>query len=679
MVGDARSYIANSHEQFDVVLASLIDTWAASSAGAFALTENLLYTTDAFRDYYAHLSADGILSISRWHPFETPRLLATALAAWQQAGAADPRAARSADPHAAARGRQGAGLDAADEEEPLQRTRSCGRSSASAARRGCCSPSHRIASATPSCATTSRGGAEAVVRAWTCARPPTNARSSSTWCGLRPSCCACSGSARAGRFEENSFQGNLSATRSLIHLLGAVCLLLGVHRLRAAAAARRAVRRPGWLPILGYFACLGLGFIVIEIGLLQRLILLLGKPIYALAAILSTMLLASGCGSFAAGKLDPQRLTARLACCSPASAVLLVAYAFFLPALIGALLGSPFAVRLVGSVALVAVPGFLLGMPFPSGIRALELAGERGLVPWVWGINGAMSVMASVTAIILAIELGYTAVFLLGAACYGLAALLLRRWPTRRRSTGRPRFSASGALVLAQPCAGLGGGARVAARPPDGERALLRDGGVGRAAVRDLRRGERLERARRGPASRVRVTPRSRARARRRAARPGPRAAACQRACTRTSSSPRARSSCSCAIASDRAPRRAASAPASGVPHRCGPARSRQQARGRPEVERRTPRVTLLQPQLTRQHVQTLSGRRARAARRAPTARASSLRPASRGARPASRRAAPGRDPARGRGGALRWPLASARARSPASPSRSSRLVDAHL
>src|SRR5262245_25948969 len=92
VVGDARSYIANSHEQFDIVLASLIDTWAASSAGAFALTENLLYTTDAFRDYYDHLSPDGILSISRWHPFETPRLLSTALAAWQEAGAADPRA-----------------------------------------------------------------------------------------------------------------------------------------------------------------------------------------------------------------------------------------------------------------------------------------------------------------------------------------------------------------------------------------------------------------------------------------------------------------------------------------------------------------------------------------------------------------------------------------------------------
>ena len=86
VVGDARSYIANSEERFGIILASLIDTWAASAAGAFALTENLLYTTDAFRDYYEHLTEDGLLSVSRWHPLETPRLLATGLEAWRQMG-----------------------------------------------------------------------------------------------------------------------------------------------------------------------------------------------------------------------------------------------------------------------------------------------------------------------------------------------------------------------------------------------------------------------------------------------------------------------------------------------------------------------------------------------------------------------------------------------------------------
>ena len=195
-----------------------------------------------------------------------------------------------------------------------------------------------------------------------------------------------------------------------------------------------AVRQPGWLAMLGYFACLGLGFIVVEVGLLQRLILLLGQPIYALAVILSTMLLASGCGSFVAGRLGPERLRSRLSLLLGAAAALIAGYAFFLPALLDALLGSPFsACACLRPSRWSRCRASLLGMPFPSGIRALELAGRQRLVPWVWGINGAMSVLASVTAIILAIELGYTALFLLGAACYGLAALLLRLWPATAR------------------------------------------------------------------------------------------------------------------------------------------------------------------------------------------------------------------------------------------------------
>jgi hypothetical protein len=229
-------------------------------------------------------------------------------------------------------------------------------------------------------------------------------------------------------FETAAFQGNLSATRMLIQLFVTVVLLLSALVAVPLLVRGGAVRRPGWLSILGYFACLGLGFILIEVGLLQRLILLLGKPVYSLAVILSTMLLASGCGSFVSGRIGPTRLAARLSVLLCGACGLLVAYALFLPNVLSALLGAPWPVRLVAAVALVAVPGFLLGMPFPSGLRALERIGARSLVPWVWGINGAMSVMASVAGIILAIEFGYTAVFLLGAGCYGLAAVLLRRW-----------------------------------------------------------------------------------------------------------------------------------------------------------------------------------------------------------------------------------------------------------
>ncbi len=228
----------------------------------------------------------------------------------------------------------------------------------------------------------------------------------------------------------------MNATRVLIQLFFAVSLLLMMMVAIPLLARGGTVRCPDWLSILGYFACLGLGFILIEVGLLQRLILLLGKPVYSLAVILSTMLLASGLGSFVSGRFGSRTLAHRLGLLLLGASVLLAAYALFLPGVIGALLGSPWPLRLLASVLLVALPGFLLGMPFPSGLRALEQVGARGLVPWVWGINGAMSVMASVSGIILAIEFGYTAVFLVGAACYGLAGVLLRRWAAGAAAAG---------------------------------------------------------------------------------------------------------------------------------------------------------------------------------------------------------------------------------------------------
>ena len=430
VVGDARSYIANSHEQFDVVLASLIDTWAASSAGAFALTENLLYTTDAFRDYYDHLTPDGILSVSRWHPFETPRLLSTAFAAWREAGVADPRqhALLLRTPQRAGLAEQASTLLMKKSPFTPEEIRTIERFCAEARLLLALAPD-RIGDTVVS---DWFQGVEHADGAWSGVDwSPASDERPFFFNMVTPSTqlLRMLGFGAAGQFEQGAFQGNLAATRSLIQLLGAVVLLL-VATIGVPLLARSgAVRGPGGPWILGYFACLGLGYIVIQIGLLQRLILLLGKPVYALAVILSTMLLASGLGSFAAGTLSPERLRARLSALLGGTTLLLLLYAFLLPALISALLGSGFGVRLAGSVALVVLPGFLLGMPFPSGIRALERLGRDGLVPWVWGLNGAMSVLASVSAIILAIELGYTAVFVLGAACYGLAAALLLRWP----------------------------------------------------------------------------------------------------------------------------------------------------------------------------------------------------------------------------------------------------------
>jgi hypothetical protein len=423
VIGDARSYLANTDERFDVVLASLIDTWAASAAGAFALTENLLYTSDAFLDYYEHLNDDGVLSVSRWHPQETTRLLATGLEAWREAGAAHPRE------HAAMLLKDAPGypptvtllmkrspLTAADLEELDRFATESGSSIALTPARIDSPVIEKYLE---------RGEApwpDVDVEPVPDDRP-------FFFSFVRPSTQLkrLLGLSEPGG-EMIWFRANIDATRMLIHLfLGVIVLLAFTVAAPLALGAERA-RVPDWAAVVGYFACLGLGYILIEIGLLQRLILLLGKPVYALAVILSTMLLASGLGSLASGRLSPQGLRRVLPRLLGAVTVVLALYSVLLPSVIDAALGAPLVVRFLVSVALVALPAFVLGMPFPSGLRLLEASGRVALVPWAWAVNGGLSVMASVAGIILAIEFGYTAVFLLGTLCYLCAAPLLLRW-----------------------------------------------------------------------------------------------------------------------------------------------------------------------------------------------------------------------------------------------------------
>jgi predicted membrane-bound spermidine synthase len=422
VVGDARSYIANSEERFDIILASLIDTAAASAAGAFALTENLLYTTDAFRDYYEHLTDDGVLSVSRWHPVETSRLLATGLETWREVGVEDPR--KHAVVFIRRAGRILPIVTLLMKRSPFtsEEIRVLEEFAAETGVRMALSPSRVDDPVVAKYLAEGVGPWEGVdvdpvpddrPFYFNRVKPFTQVKRALSGRGASP-----------GRWPQISGD----ATRVLVQLFLAVTLLvvftiLAPLLLRAGAAPKRS-----GFSLLGYFACLGLGYILIEVGLLQRLILLLGKPVHALAVILSTMLLASGSGSLASGRFTPERLRQRLPSLLLLVAVILALYTFLLPGWIHALLGSPFVARVASAVMLVALPAFLLGMPFPSGLRVLEDRDRTHLVPWVWGVNGAMSVMASVGGMILAIQFGYTVVFLLGTACYFAAAFLFRIW-----------------------------------------------------------------------------------------------------------------------------------------------------------------------------------------------------------------------------------------------------------
>ena len=160
-----------------------------------------------------------------------------------------------------------------------------------------------------------------------------------------------------------------------------------------------------------YFALLGLGFLFIEIPLVQRLILFVGKPVYALAAVLFGLLMFSGLGSVLSRQTPWRSVLAALA-------ILALAYPILLPTLFRSALGLPLVARFAIGVTSLAPLGVLMGIPFPKGIMWLERT-SPDLIPWAWGVNGAVSVIASVLAALVALSAGFTVVLVAGAACYG--------------------------------------------------------------------------------------------------------------------------------------------------------------------------------------------------------------------------------------------------------------------
>jgi spermidine synthase len=188
--------------------------------------------------------------------------------------------------------------------------------------------------------------------------------------------------------------------------------------------------------MLGYFALLGLGYLCVEIPLLQRFILFLGHPAYAMATVLFALLLFSGLGSLLSHRASLGAVLILL----PA---LIGGYALGLPTLFDAALAAPLAVRLLITVVALAPPGLLMGMPFPKGMALLEQKAPT-LIAWAWGVNGALSVVASILAALLALSFGFSTVLVVGAICYVGAWIVVLPPPGGRHRHDIARFPAAG-------------------------------------------------------------------------------------------------------------------------------------------------------------------------------------------------------------------------------------------
>jgi spermidine synthase len=193
-------------------------------------------------------------------------------------------------------------------------------------------------------------------------------------------------------------------------LLAIILILLPLLRLRISS--------PGKVSTLVYFSCLGLGYMFIEIIFIQRFILYFGHSLYAISAVISVMLIASGMGSLYSERI--QKPAAGSVFATLGITGFIVVYIIILTPLLMYTIDFGPQYKIGTAILLIAIPSFLMGLPFPSGIRVLDKT-KPDHVPWAWGINAGLSVVATALATLIAVEKGFIVVMVLAAALYLLA------------------------------------------------------------------------------------------------------------------------------------------------------------------------------------------------------------------------------------------------------------------
>ena len=198
--------------------------------------------------------------------------------------------------------------------------------------------------------------------------------------------------------------------------------VVGLLAIFVLLASRRVSAVGPYAASIVYFACLGAGFIAVELTLLQNLTLLLGHPIFTLSILLFTILAAGGFGSALSGRVP---CAVGMFCGRGPGRC----RAFALPRLVPAFLPLELSARVAIAVALIVPFGLVMGMPFPQGLRQTG-QGSLPAPPFYWGLNGVMSVIGSVGTVVVALVFGFQVAMLAGSACYLLAAIACEKMGT---------------------------------------------------------------------------------------------------------------------------------------------------------------------------------------------------------------------------------------------------------
>lgn len=427
-LGEARGFVAGLEESWDLIQVTLMDAFGASSAGLHALSESYLYTVEGLQEYLSHLQPGGVLALTRWvnlPPRDILKLFGTAVTAMEQMGVEDAK-----DRLVLIRGWKTSTLvikNGVFTPKELQRLRVFSRARSFDIDYAPGLQPKEVNRYNRLDSPYFYEGALALLgpnRDDFLDRYKFNLTPASDddpfffqyfkWKTLP-------------EFLRLKEQGGLPllewgypvlvATLIQATLVSVLLIILPLwfRPGRGEQTERVEARR-----ILGYFTLIGCSFMFLEIAFIQKFILFLSHPLYAVAVVLCGFLIFAGVGSFFSRRWEESnRLPRRVIL---AIAGIALAYLWLLPDLFPSLMGLPDWAKIGFSLALISPLAFFMGMPFPLGLSQLGREAPK-LIPWAWGVNACSSVVSAILATLLAIHLGFNEVVLAGIAMYGLTLL----------------------------------------------------------------------------------------------------------------------------------------------------------------------------------------------------------------------------------------------------------------
>jgi len=418
---EARSYLTRNKETFTTIQMSLIDTWASTGAGAYSLSENALYTVEAWQVFLSRLDENGVFMVSRWHNpdnlGETGRVISLAMATLFGNGVTDPSR------HIA--------LVTADKISTLLLSK-------------------RPFSAADLDTLEKTSGALRFTLAVEPGKTPENAILRDILAARSPQALKAATVGMPFNFEPstdekpyffNMFKlsrikdifstgpgvtkGNAVATLVLLGLILCLAVLAVATIIVPLAVAPKLgkgmeVNTKIIWPGAVYFSLIGAGFMCVEIALIQRLSVFLGHPVYALGILLFTIIASTGIGSFLSERL-PYRSRGVIVALPMVSALAILGVRFGLTSLIAGTITAPVMTKILLSIAVIFPLGLVLGFFFPTGMKILKMS-AAGETPWYWALNGIFGVLCSALAVFISIYGGISINFYIGSVCY--AALI---------------------------------------------------------------------------------------------------------------------------------------------------------------------------------------------------------------------------------------------------------------